>query len=337
MNVIVTALRGEGLDVEPLRQEGREVALRWDTQVTGPILESRAVVVLPDFHLGDGDDGDIFRGTFDRAPITRLRRFLAALTRAKAAYQAQGKTCVVIHIGDFYDVWRAYPEYAAHPTSDYDVIEKAYGDVVGRLVDELDTRFCVGNHDASLGLFPPAWARGPSGPNGRLAYARSVAKNRFFAFHGHQEDQIAEAMASQGGSAVVRITTLAARLANPLVQSIEEGIDLETELFSDPDMGLDDAFSARWPESTAIVDRDGFSSPRWSDRTNRGLLARLVSALPFHASLRLVCVGHSHRPGVSAIMVGPRFVPLVDVGSWVWNRTSFAVAVEGELRLYTVA
>jgi hypothetical protein len=54
------------------------------------------------------------------------------------------------------------------------------------------------------------------------------------------------------------------------------------------------------------------------------------------STVRVVFVGHSHRPGVTAVSVNGRFVPVVDVGSWVWGASQIAIGVEGEIALWNV-
>jgi UDP-2,3-diacylglucosamine pyrophosphatase LpxH len=332
MSVISNALVAAGAPITPLQQADTEVKLTWNTSLTGSILGEEVLVVLPDMHLGGGDAGDIFRGNQQDAARDRLSRFVAAL--AKVA--PQFPTMSIVHLGDLYDVWRAYPQYRDHPTSDYRVIEDAYGESLGILLQDLGARVCVGNHDAALGLFPPAWARSPSGVTGQLAYGHRFAGGRVLAFHGHQHETLAEAMATEGGSGAVRLATEVAKLSNPLSMLIQRGVDLLDDMFSDSELSLSDLLNARWPEVDAPDDAHGFDSPRWCDRDGRDVLQTLVGALPEASALRLVVVGHSHRPGVSAIHIDGKLVPLVDVGSWVWGRAQIAIASEGELQMWSV-
>jgi UDP-2,3-diacylglucosamine pyrophosphatase LpxH len=329
---LATELQHAGVKLAPYQQAGADVALRWDPAVTGPILGGEVLVALPDMHLATFGAGDIFRGT-DPTARDRLLSLLKGLVDVGKSVPAMS----IVHVGDLYDVWRAYPEYKDHPTSDYRRIEDAYGDCIGMLTQTLGARVCVGNHDAALGVFPPSWARTPNGVTTQLAYAHTFGSGRVLAFHGHQEDSISRAMQAQDGSDVVQIMTEVAKISNPLSQLVQRGFDMMIDFFSDSALSLTDTLGARWPGADPPPDAHGFTSPRWCDRAGRDVLQRLVGALPNADALRLVIVGHSHRAGISAVHVEGQLVPLVDVGSWVWGRSQLAIAREGELRLWTIA
>ena len=331
MSALSDALLAAGLPIAPFRQAGLDVVLQWDTAQTGPILDDIVLVGLPDLHLASGENGDIFRGN-DDAAVTRLLALLRGLVQVSPRFP----TLATLQLGDLYDVWRAYPGYSDHPTSDYRVIEDAYGPALGLLTQQLGSRVCVGNHDACLGLYPPSWARTPAGVTDQLAYAHIFAGSRLLAFHGHQEDTLNRAMQAQDGSAAVRLATEVSRLSNPLSLAIQKTIDLAADFFSDPTMPLDDLFDAQWHAASPPENAGGFSSPRWCDRGGRNVLQSLVQGLPFAQDLRAVLVGHSHRPGISSLLVDGRVVPLVDVGSWVSGRSQFVIASEGEMRLWTL-
>ena len=332
MSALSDALKNAGVKLGPFQQAGTDVALTWDPAVTGPILDDRVIVVFPDFHLASGGAGDIFRGS-DGGGLGRLLPLLKALL----GVAPQFPKLTVVHLGDLYDVWRAYPDFSTHPTSDYDVIEKPYGDALGLLVEQLNARVCIGNHDGGLGLFPPAWARNDDGSvNGQLAYGHLLSNSRVLAFHGHQEDTIDRALGGSQGSDAVRLATEVARLSNPLSLGIQQGISLVIDMFSDDTFSLTDLLGSRWPEADPPADAHGFRSPRWCDRTGRATLQRLVGALPGASGLRLVFVGHSHRPGVSSVHVNGRLVPLIDVGSWALGSSQFAIVTEGEVRLWHI-
>lgn len=331
---VIAALRNAGVEIEPLIQDGSDVVLNWSTADTGPILDDEQIVVLPDMHLGGGANGDIFRGTSASANGDRFLRFVTALDSVKPSFPGLS----VVQLGDLYDVWRAYPDYRDHPTSDYRVIEDAYGKALRHLVQgNLRARVCVGNHDASLALFPPSWARVPGGVTDQLAYGHYFGSGRVIALHGHQEQTLADAMQAQGGSGAVKLATEIAKLSNSLSQLIQQGVDILGDLFADSESALNDILSSRWPGADPPADAHGFTATRWCDRDGRDVLQRLFTALPNAAALRLVIVGHSHRPGISAIHIDGRLVPMVDFGSWVWGRAQFGVASEGELKLWTIA
>ncbi|MFO0614717.1 MAG: hypothetical protein U0414_19175 [Polyangiaceae bacterium] len=319
--------------IRPLQQDNRDVALTWDKAQADFSMGPTELVALPDMHLAGAGPGDVFAAVSADKVRARLLAFVRALADARAA----GEAFEIVQLGDLYDVWRAYPHFKDHPTSDYRVIEKAYGESLAILLQDLTARVCIGNHDAALALFPPSWARSPAGGvNGQLAYGHRFGGGTILAFHGHQEETLAQAMAAQGGSAVVKLVTEAAKLSNPLSFAIQNGFDFLSDLFSDNEFSLNDLLETRWPGVDPPADAHGFASPRWSAREGREILQKLVSALPGAHALRLVVLGHSHRPGVSAIHVEGRLVPLVDVGSWVQGRAQIAIARDGELRLWSV-
>ncbi len=336
MSTFSSALATAGVSMTELTQDGSPVTLTWNTAVTGPILGDVVIVVVPDVHLASGAGGDIFRGANGTANA-RLVSLLSGILKIAPQFP----DLVVVQLGDLYDVWRAYPGYATHPSSDYRIIEGAYGDAVGLLTEQLNARVCVGNHDASLALFPPKWARDANGAsNGQLAYGHLLAASRVLAFHGHQEDTLAQAMASQGGSGLVRLATEVDRLSNPLSLAIQRTVDLATDFFGDGEPSLAaaiaDTANAMWPIAPPPTDAQGFQSPRWSARAGRDTLEKLVGALGYAAGLKMVIVGHSHRPGVCGMLINDKLVPLVDVGSWVWGRSQFAIVCEGELKIWEV-
>ncbi|CAN5815619.1 hypothetical protein BH09MYX1_BH09MYX1_42240 [soil metagenome] len=335
-NVVVDGLRARGVTLDPLYQEGKLVRLTWDS--SEPILGTRAMVVIPDMHFAAGDGGDVFAFGSTPTPLARLGSLVDGLVGFKTSYEASGRRLSVLQLGDLYDVWRAYPEYVDHPTSDYGVIESAYGGVIGNLMDACDARVCVGNHDATMANYPPSWARNANGPNGRLAYAQAFVSGKILGFHGHQVDQMVEAMGSQSGEAAARVATILAKLSSSLSQLIQQNVDFAIDFFADPSpQQLVDVALRQWPSSTSLTDTSVFQSPRWCDREHPEHLRALIEGISGASMVRIAFVGHSHRPGVTGVTVGSRFVPVIDVGSWVWGASQIAIAVEGEVSLWTVS
>ena len=325
----VRALVARGVALAPLVQEGRTATLTWDTRVTGPVMGERILVAIPDMHLSDRGPGDVFVG-LGAGQREKLLHLLDALIATKGAFPELR----TVQLGDIYDVWRAYPEYKDHPTANYRRIEDAHGDIIGKLTQELRARVCVGNHDATMGPFPPSWARGPNGPTGQLAYGHTFASGRVLAFHGHQQDVIGQEMASQGGMSTVQLATLAASILCGPSQILQERLDLATVFFEDPDTAF---FKGHWPLSPEVPGGlDGFASPVWCERQSQKELGDLVSAIGDAQNLRLAIVGHSHCPGISWIEVRGKRIPLVDAGSWIQGKRQIMIAVEGSLTLYSV-
>jgi UDP-2,3-diacylglucosamine pyrophosphatase LpxH len=334
MNWVVDQLRALGQRLEPVSVEGVPVALRWDPAATGPILGNRLLIAIPDLHLGDGGSADIFRGQApagDASRRGRLASFLQSLVAIKGALPAQGKSMSVVQLGDCFDVWRAFWSDPDQAGRTYAAVEAAYGDVIAELIDRLDTRFCIGNHDAILAKYPPDWA---FSANSRLAYAWRFCDGKVFAFHGHQTDDLVEEMAAQNGQFWVSVGSLLSTLNNSLGQSVQETIDRRED-------GIPASLDG-WP-AAAPPGSGPFTSERWSDRQGReprvqkifGGIARVAPAVA--ASARLVITGHTHRPGVGWFAAQDRVVPVVDVGSWTYGRSQFAIAVEGSVSLWQLA
>ncbi len=333
-NVVVDGLAAAGVSLSPLVQEGQPVKLAWDPATE--ILGTRALIVIPDMHFASGLTGDVFAND-GRTALATLQRLVDAIVAFKARYEATGNRVSVLQLGDLYDVWRAYPEYKDHPTSDYRVIEDAYGAVLGKLMGAADARVCVGNHDATLALYPPSWARNANGPNGRLAYAQSFVNGRILGFHGHQIDQLVEAMGGQDGDAAAKLATILAKLSNPLSMLLQRGVDFAIDFFADPSVEqFSNVADRQWPASTSITDVAPFSAPRWSERDGSDHLRAVLEGVAGASTVRVAFVGHSHRPGVTAVRVGGRFVPVVDVGSWVWGAAQIAIGIEGEIGVWSV-
>lgn len=325
----VRELSRHGVTLTPLLQEARTATLTWDTRVTGPVMGERILVAIPDMHLSDRGPGDVFVG-LSAGQRECLLRLLDALIGSKASFP----DLRVVQLGDIYDVWRAYPEYKDHPTANYRRIEEAHGDIIGKLTQELRARVCVGNHDAPMGLYPPSWARGPSGPTGQLAYGHTFASGRVLTFHGHQTEVIGQEMAAQGGMEVVELATMAASILPGASQSAQRALDLATVFFEDPNLSF---VHGHWPLVGRPPDLlDGFSSPVWCNRQARTELEQIVSLIPGAESFRLAVVGHSHCPGISWLDVKGRRIPLVDAGSWIQDKRQVMIAVEGSLTLYSV-
>ena len=332
-NAVAAGLAARGVGLTPLLQDELPVRVSWNVEEN--ILGTRALIVIPDIHFANGGDGDVFADG-DGTARDRFARLVDAIVSFKASYEASGGRLSVLQLGDLYDVWRAYPEYVDHPTSDYRVIEDAYGAVIDKLVGAADARVCVGNHDATLALYPPSWARGPNGPNGRLAYAQSFVQGKVLGFHGHQIDQLVETMGGQAGAGAARLASIVAKLSNPLSQLLQRGVDFTIDFFADPSQFLEIA-DRSWPRSSSLSDTQVFSCPRWCDRDGTEHLRAVLSGMAGASTVRLAFIGHSHRAGVTAVSVGGRIVPVIDVGSWVWGASQIAIAVEGEAALFTVS
>jgi len=234
----------------------------------------------------------------------------------------------VVQLGDCYDLWRAYPFHAHVPGQTYAAINDAYGPLTSQLIDQLDARFCVGNHDADLAKYPPDWA---FGAGGRLAYSQRACAGRVFAMHGHQTDDVVEVMAAQNGQTWVALGSVLATITNAGGQGLQEWLDRREDTYPGDDGGYP-------PGAAPPAGR--FTSPRWSDRGGRkGRLEKIFdgmaqSAAAIAGAVRVLIVGHTHRPGVAWFTHGGRVIPVVDVGSWTYGKSQFAIVEEGSVRLW---
>jgi hypothetical protein len=329
MPSIEAQLSDAGVSTIPLRIDATPVQLSWTPDPNDPIVDERAIIVIPDLHLGDGGDADIFRGVAQGGTNVnrdRFQQFLTALVQVRQNLQAAGRRLSVVQLGDSYDLWRTYPFHAHVPGQTYAAIEAVYSNITSLLVDELDTRFCDGNHDADLAKYPPDWA---FGAGGRFAYSQRFCAGRVFAFHGHQTDAVVDTMAAQNGQTWVALGSVLTTIWNGFGQSLQEWIDRMEDSHPNDSGG--------YPQGSAPAGR--FGSPRWSDRGERKTRLEKIfvgmaqTSAQIAGAARLVLVGHTHRPGVAWFTHGSRVLPVVEVGSWTYGRSQFAIIEEGSVRL----
>jgi hypothetical protein len=314
----------------PLRVsvDGEPIELSWQQEPAEPIVDNRVILVLPDLHLGDGGDSDIFRGAEGLGPTHRQRfeSFLSAVVLAKAELATRQQRLSVVQLGDCYDVWRAFPFHEHVPGRTYSAIRTAYTRIESLLIDDLDTRFCVGNHDAILAQYPPDWAF-TSGA--RLAYSQRFCAGRVFAFHGHQGDVLSDQLAGQHGQFWVALGSTLSAIMNPAGIALQQLIDQQEDTYpGDEDGG--------WPVGAAPTRPTRFECRRWSDYQGRPERFRkmLETVPPLSQAIRLVVVGHTHRPGLSWFELGGRVIPVLDVGSWTYGRSQFAIIEAGSASVW---
>jgi len=328
---ILEQLRAQGFNPNALEFAGANVQLGWTPSAPEPIVDSnRVLVAIPDMHLGDGGNADVFRATASPPNLFHLRlvKFLQGLQQAKTQLESQGGLLSVVQLGDFYDVWRAYPFSDDERGRTYYDINQAYGDCISLLIDDLDCRFCVGNHDAIMAQYPPDWA---FAAGARLAYSQRFCQGRVFCFHGHQGDSIADQTVGQDGKNWVALGSVLSSVANPSGMALQRAIDAAR----DSQMSADGGWVTGLPPND-----EQFSAPRWSDYDGKParfkkLIDGLGESTPSIAdAIRLVIVGHTHRPGVSWLQRSNRTIPIIDVGSWTYGRSQFAIVTEGSAAVY---
>ncbi len=320
----------EKLGLRPRRAlfGGVPVELEWTPDPQNPVLDDRVLVALPDLHLGDGGKADIFRGTAGGRHRARFTKFLRALVACKQELARSNRRLSVVQVGDCYDVWRAFPFHSNIRGRTYAAIQAAYAEIIALLVDELDTRFCVGNHDSVLATSPPDWGFG----GGRIAYAQRFCSGRVFAFHGHQGDQLADELAGQHGQTWVALGSTLAGVANAAGMALQKALDRHEDAFPGDDGG--------WPEGPSPEAGSRWRARRWSDYgPRRGRFERVLAAMAqaspaVERPVQLLLVGHTHRPGVTWLAREGRTIPVVDVGSWTYGRSQFGVVTEGNASLW---
>jgi len=307
---ILQELRLGGLPPEPARAGGAPIELGWTPDPRDPVLDSRVLLVLPDLHLGDSGDGE----------PERLERFLCAVVAAKGRLQSLGRSLSVCQLGDLYD-GRSYP-----------AIRGAFRRVESLLIDELDTRFCVGNRDSMLARSPPAWGF----TAGRIGHSQRFCRGKVFAFHGHQGDERVDTLIADAaelwntlGSSLADISTAADALVEARVADWEELAPLPNTF-------------AGWPAGAAPSGPTPFRSPRWShygerpDRFRKLFETARELAPAITDAIRLVFVAHSHQPGVAWFEFAGRVVPVMDVGSFCHGQGHFALVEEGSATVWQV-
>jgi hypothetical protein len=100
---------------------------------------------------------------------------------------------------------------------------------------------------------------------------------------------------------------------------------------------LDGSFKEGWVsnssdlpwDAAAVPGPEGWSAP-WVARSSAVDYGGAVRGIELctRERVELAFIGHSHRPGISWCPVASRRVPLIDVGSWTYGRTEFAIVCE---------
>jgi hypothetical protein len=304
---ILQQLGRAGLSPEPVRAGGAPFELAWTVDSTDPLLDSRVLLVLPDLHLDESAGGE----------VARLERFLKAVVLAKARLQARGRALSVCQLGDF------------HARSDT-AFRDAHRRIESLLIDELDTRFCLGNRDWRWSRSPPAWGF----TAGRIGHSQRFCRGRVFAFHGHQGDPRIDTLLGDAPALWNALGASLASISSPADALVEARVADWEELA--PEAGE----SSAWPEGVNPGASTPFRAARWSDcgerpaRFRRALEAAHALAPAITNAIRLVLVGHSHRPGLSWFELAGRVVPVLDVGSFCHGQSQFALVEEGSASVW---
>ncbi len=305
---ILQQLALAGLSPEPVCAGRAPIELAWTVDPAEPVLDSRVLLVLPDLHLGESA----------RDEVARLERFLKAVVLAKASLQARGRALSVCQLGDFYDA-----------RSDA-AFRDAHRRIESLLIDELDTRFCLGNRDWMWSRSPPDWGF----TAGRLGHSQRFCRGRVFAFHGHQGDARVDTLLDDAPALWNALGSSLASISSPADALVEARIADWEELAREADQG------SAWSEGAAPKAPTPFRAARWCNfgerpaRFRRALEAARALAPAITNAIRLVLVGHSHRPGLSWFELAGRVVPVLDAGSFCHGQSQFALVEEGRATLW---
>lgn len=265
-------------------------------------------VVIPDVHLGWGND--VFRFN-DPTRERRLERFLDRIAELR---EHVGGKLEVFQVGDWYDFWRS-PGFTHSQAKA--IIESQYSGVVSRARD-LGVKHCVGNHDAAL-------AEADIRHGLDVEIVRSVGgNNRVICLHGHDTASLASIAVQDTGRTIglniFNIFNSTAPIIGAITAFVQRAIDASS---ADPWSSNPD--SIPW-EKARVPGPNGWGAP-WVGRGSTTELGAALSGLELliNQEVQVVLVGHSHRPGISWSPVAGRRVPVVDVGSWTYGRSEFAL------------
>jgi hypothetical protein len=272
------------------------------------IAPLEAAIVIPDVHLGWGND--VFRFN-DPTRERRLERFLDAIGSLKSFLAG---SLDVVQVGDWYDFWRS-PGFTHSKAKA--IIESQYGGVVQRARD-LGVRHCIGNHDA-------AFAEVDSRQGIDVEIVRTIGSDhRVLCLHGHDTATLGsiavDGTAPSIGLNILNIFNTAVPLLGAVSSLVQRAVDAS---FADPWSA--EPHSLPWPKAS-VLGPNGWAAP-WVARDGARQLGAALSGfeLCVQGEVQVAFVGHSHRPGISWSPIAGRRVPVIDVGSWTYGRSEFAV------------
>ena len=295
-------------DGQPMRcttRYGRALALSVD-----------AAVILPDVHLGVGE-GDAFQEE-DPTRTARLERFLGVLEQLRNSLG--GEKFAAVQLGDFYDLLRA-----GDPTASFEsrlgTVQVVYPRIAS-LGFSLPLLHCIGNHDHELFEHRTDLAR--LGINAHIA--RHLGDG-VLALHGN--DLVSLADIELNTDVQLWLLSLVQSLVTlPVIGGLADFLQrYYDDSLADP--ALADHVSLPWPSAASgkVVMPTDWSAP-WVLRDSAMQLGvpLLGWAKAAQRDVQLAIVGHSHRPGISWTEVAAgQLIPLVDVGSWTYGRSTFGV------------
>jgi hypothetical protein len=282
-------------------------------------LDVDVAIVIPDVHLGIGP-GDVFQEN-DILRVRRLERFLDVTSALRDNLHALGLRFAAVQLGDYYDVMRS-----SDPADPFEarlaIVLDAYPGAHAK-AQAIPLLHCIGNHDHELynhrDILPKL------GINAHIVRALGPG---VVACHGN--DLVSLRDVELDVSYQTWLLSLLQSLSDmPVLGGAVEALERYFDKsLADPIFETPEQTSLAWPAAPPGVSPPaGWTAP-WTVRDGAEQLGEPL--LDWERSvlqpLDLAIVGHSHRPGISwcQVDVGRR-IPLVDVGSWTYGRTNFAV------------
>lgn len=274
-------------------------------------------IVLPDMHLGWGNDVFTFNDPNRKVALEGFLQVLASLrdTVGPTAFRA-------IQLGDYYDFWRSPGVTSQQARA---MIEDQYRGVIDAGL-ALPLAHCIGNHDCAL-VNP---ANRPPGMDVQIV--QPLGSHSIMCFHGHDAASL-QAINVNGlvDSIGLKLVSLLSDLpiAGPVTDWVQRIVD---DSVYEPWLGSSD--SKPWGRAV-VAGPPGWSAP-WVDRVNAIDLGGAVRGIELcmNQRVQIAIVGHSHRPGISwCPITANRRAALVDVGSWTYGRKEFAIVCADGLGL----
>ncbi|MCU0687931.1 MAG: hypothetical protein MUF34_37750 [Polyangiaceae bacterium] len=315
---------------------------RHPVTVTFPraVLGQQSLIAIPDVHLSDGREGDIF---FNGDPLnaTRLANTLWAVYKFLGA---EGKGASALQLGDWYDVWRAIGHDATQ--AQFAAIDNvpAYQKLL-ELDHVMSLAHLIGNHDASFTHALPD-RRVANGDRFRFGFGLLQSQGKIFALHGHQVDDLAGVPSPDHEQRIVWLATLAANYVTSQARSLQKFIDRQGFvgalgwLTSLVGVNRPDPTPEPRPRISAPPDIEG----DFVEREQSAALVKIaVEACklryqPEPAELELLVVGHSHKPCIAWTPHPDTGNPvvIVDAGSWVYGAAQLLFGAGDRVSVFDV-
>lgn len=297
---------GGGQPLRAMLANGQALALSVD-----------AAIVIPDVHLGIGR-ADSFQETTP-ARVIRFERFLSVLAQLRDALPRD--RFAAVQLGDFFDVMRTTAPGASFEDR-LNIVFRAYPGIVAA-AKALPLLHCIGNHDHEL--FDHRADLPTLGINAHIVRALGPG---VLAFHGNDFVSLADIELDVNYqtwllSLVQSIATMP--VVGGAVGALQRLFDGSLQ---DPIFENTNQTSVAWPGAPPNSSLPGGWSAPWIVRDGATQLGEPLLGWEQTVAhqLEVAIVGHSHRPGIGWTQVDfDRRIPLVDVGSWTYGRTNFAV------------